>query len=77
MGFGEGETVSGIDELAGELVELRHAIDRLELIFSDRAAAAFAATNEYEGWGAATPIDWIRLHCHMTGPGPVAADRWR
>jgi hypothetical protein len=47
-------------------------IDQLELSFS-ATAAAFADTNEFQCWGATTPIDWIRHHCHMTGP--VAADR--
>ncbi len=72
MDYGVGGVVSDELDLTDELVGLRHVIDQLELVFSTRAAA-FAATNEYEGWGAVTPIDWIRLHCHMTGP--VAADR--
>jgi hypothetical protein len=37
-----------------------------------REAAEFAATDDYEEDGAATPIDWIRFNCHMTGP--AAAD---
>ena len=40
-----------------ELIELRHACDRLELEFSG-TAAHFAATSEYELEGSATPIDW-------------------
>ena len=47
-----------------ELIELRHACDRLELEFSG-TAAHFAATSEYELEGSATPIDWIRHHCQM------------
>jgi hypothetical protein len=73
MGLGVGEGVpTTAEELASELVELRHAIDRQELLFSAKAAA-FAATNAYAIWGFATPIDWIRINCHMTGP--AAADR--
>jgi hypothetical protein len=60
------------DDLAAELIQLRHQCDRLELEFS-RSAAAFSATDEYDSWGSVTPVDWIRIHCHMTGP--AAADR--
>lgn len=71
MGRGGGAALSG-EEITSELIQLRQAIDRLELIFSAKAAD-FAATDEYADWGCATPIDWIRIHCHMTGP--AAADR--
>lgn len=60
------------EEMGQELTQLRRAIDLLELAFSAQAAA-FAATDEYAEWGCATPIDWIRINCHMTGP--AAADR--
>src|ERR1700693_5725731 len=36
-------------------------------MFAQRAAA-FAATNGYEEDGSVSPIDWIRIHCHLTGP---------
>ena len=62
---------SGSD-LAGELTHLRHQCDRLELEFS-QTAAAFAATDEYDRQGLLSPIHWIRLNCHM-GSG-AAADR--
>jgi len=39
----------------------------MQLLFAKRAAE-FAATNEYQEDGATTSIDWIRIHCHMTGP---------
>jgi hypothetical protein len=58
--------------MAIELVELRHACDRLELEFS-ATAADFAATNEYEVQGSITPIDWIRHNCQMSGH--AAAER--
>jgi hypothetical protein len=70
-GVGEAASITA-EELAAELIELRHAIDRHELVFSAKAAA-FAATSAYAIWGFATPIDWIRINCHMTGP--AAADR--
>jgi uncharacterized protein DUF222/HNH endonuclease len=73
MELGCGGTVSTeVEELAAELIRLRHSIDQLELKFSAKAAA-FAATNAYDAWGFVTPIDWIRINCHMTGP--AAADR--
>src|SRR5579859_5580315 len=51
-------------ELGVELIELRHACDRLELEFSD-TAAQFAATSEYDLDGSNTPTDWIRHNCQM------------
>ena len=60
------------EEIALGLVQLRREIDSLELDFA-ADAGAFAATKEYLQWGATTPIDWVRIHCHMTGP--AAADR--
>ena len=59
-------------DLGCELIQLRHQCDRLELEFS-QAAAAFAATDEYDSQGSVSPIHWIRLNCHM-GSG-AAADR--
>jgi hypothetical protein len=59
-------------ERAARLAHSRHAIDLLELKFS-QDSAAFAATDEYEEQGAVSTIQWIRLHCHMGGG--AAADR--
>jgi Domain of unknown function (DUF222) len=59
-------------DLTCELTHLRHQCDRLELEFS-QTAAAFAATDEYDQQGLVSPIHWIRLNCHM-GSG-AAADR--
>jgi hypothetical protein len=53
-------------EAAEELIQLRHACDLLELHFAS-LAAEFAATEEYERWGSASPIDWIRHECRMSG----------
>lgn len=58
--------------LAGELTHLRLQCDRLDLEFS-QAAAAFAATDEYDRQGLLSPIHWIRLNCHMGSA--AAADR--
>src|SRR5713226_2644094 len=60
------------EDLAGELIHIRHQCDRLELEFS-KTAAAFAATDEYDVQGSISPIHWIRLNCHMAGG--AAADR--
>src|SRR5713226_545895 len=60
------------EAISFELIHLRHACDQLELEFAE-GAGQFALTDEYEKWGSTTPIDWIRHHCHMTGP--AAADR--
>ncbi len=62
------------DELGVELIELRRAVDRLELEFAE-TAATFARTEEYDRQGSTTPIDWIRHHCQMAGA--AAADRVR
>src|SRR5260370_16996618 len=60
------------DEVTSELIQLRHQCDRLELEFSE-SAAAFAATDEYDAQGSVSPIHWVRLNCHMGGG--AAADR--
>jgi hypothetical protein len=68
--FCSAPTRTGGPELAADLPCLRHAMDLLEVKFSE-SAAAFAATDEYDEEGAASPIHWIRNHCHM-GSGAVA-----
>ncbi|HSS93526.1 MAG TPA: DUF222 domain-containing protein [Candidatus Dormibacteraeota bacterium] len=60
------------EQVTGELIHLRHQLDRLDLEFSE-GAAAFAATDEYEAEGSVSPIHWVRLNCHMGGG--AAADR--
>src|SRR6202165_4992817 len=59
-------------DLRERLIRKRHVIDLMELSFAQEAAE-FAATDEYEQDGSASPIDWIRINCHMTGN--AAADR--
>src|ERR1700682_6381912 len=54
-----------------ELKQLLHERDLLDLRAA-LAAARFAATNEYDKCGYASPIDWIRFNCHQTST--VAAD---
>ncbi len=52
---------------AERLIEMGRGISLMQLMFA-KEAAEFAATEEYELDGSVTPIDWIRIHCHMTGP---------
>ena len=49
------------------LIAEAHVLSMMQVSVA-RRAAAFAATKEFEEDGAATPIDWIRINCHMTGP---------
>jgi hypothetical protein len=60
------------EERREHLISKRHAIDLMELSFSQEAAD-FAATNAYAEDGSVSPIDWIRFNCHMTSN--AAADR--
>src|SRR5262245_34578688 len=62
-----GTALAAREEIGPKLVSLRHEIDLLELDFA-WMAAQFASTDEYEEDGANTPIDWIRINCHLTGP---------
>ena len=57
---------------AAYLEQLRRAIDKLELRFSE-ASAAFASTDHYDEQGFVSPIHWIRAVCHMSAG--AAADR--
>src|ERR1700730_16997131 len=58
-------------EAAEELEQLLHQVDLL-LVRASGAAARFAATKEYDRWGYASPIDWLRFNCHQTST--AAAD---
>ncbi|MFN2465156.1 MAG: DUF222 domain-containing protein [Candidatus Dormibacteria bacterium] len=53
-------------DLGSELIQLRGAIDRLEVLFS-QAVGTFAATDEYANQGATSPIEWVRHNCRMSG----------
>jgi hypothetical protein len=55
------------EELGEHLIKVRHGIDLLELVFA-ADAAVFATSDEYDAQGSVSPIDWIRHHCHMSGP---------
>ncbi len=70
--FCGGPLPEGGEALSCFLLHLRPLIDRLDLRFSE-GAAAFAETDEYYRQGCYSPIHWIRLNCHMTGG--AAADR--
>ena len=52
---------------AERLIEMGRGISLMQLMFA-KEVAEFAATNEYEVDGSVSPIDWIRIHCHLTGP---------
>jgi hypothetical protein len=39
----------------------------MDHLFFAKDAAEFAATEEYQADGSVSPIDWIRIHCHLTG----------
>jgi hypothetical protein len=65
------ERSEGNSELAEELRQVLHERHLLDLRAS-RLAARFAATNEYDDHGFASPIDWIRFNCHLTST--AAAD---
>src|SRR5438105_15538515 len=54
------------------MVDLRQDIDRLELRFS-QLAAAFDKTEHWDQEGSNSAIDWIRFNCRMTST--AAADR--
>jgi hypothetical protein len=49
------------------LAQMGHGISLMQLVFA-KEAADFAATDEYEKEGSVSPIDWLRIHCHLTGP---------
>ena len=40
----------------------------MDQLFFAKEAADFAATNDYQLDGSVSPIDWLRFHCHLTGP---------
>src|SRR6266446_6244820 len=52
--------------LRERLIARARAMSMDHLMFA-KEAAEFAATEEYEEDGSVTPIDWIRIHCHLTG----------
>ncbi len=58
-------------EAGVELKQVLHQVDLLLLCASD-VAGRFAATDEYDEQGYASPIDWIRFNCHQTST--AAAD---
>ena len=53
------------DELMARLVSKRQLIDLQELSFASDAAE-FASRNAFDAAGSVSPIDWIRINCHMT-----------
>ena len=61
-------------QLSGVAQRLQRVIHQSDLLQLEAAqlAVQFAATNEYDEQGYATPIDWIRFNCRVTSI--VAAD---
>jgi hypothetical protein len=51
---------------AQRLIEMGRSISVMQLMFA-REAAEFATTDEFEEDGSVSPIDWLRIHCHLTG----------
>ena len=52
---------------AERLIEMARGLSVLQLMFA-REAAGFAATDDYQLEGSVSAIDWLRIHCHLTGP---------
>jgi len=50
-----------------ERLEARARAMAMDHLFFAKDAAEFAATEEYQADGSVSPIDWIRIHCHLTG----------
>jgi hypothetical protein len=51
-----------------ERLEAKARVISLMQLSLAKETADFAATDEYKEDGSVSPIDWIRIHCHMTGP---------
>ena len=49
------------------LIQMGHGISLMQLVFA-KEAAEFAATDDYDKEGSVSPTDWLRIHCHLTGP---------
>lgn len=60
------------EQVAYEMMNLRHFFDRAELKFAE-LAARLAATNLWSEWGSTSPVHWIRHYCKTSAS--VAADR--
>jgi len=60
------------EQIADELIQLRHTCDLLELEFSVEAAR-FAETDEYDEQGSVSPLHWIRHNCRMSGRAAASA----
>src|SRR5260370_37630718 len=58
-------------QAAEDVTYALHQVDLWARRAADEAAR-FAATNDYDSQGYASPIDWIRFNCHQTST--AAAD---
>jgi hypothetical protein len=52
------------EEWGESLIQRRHELDVLELLWS-QDAVRFSATNHYDDDGFNSPYDWMRVNCHM------------
>jgi hypothetical protein len=52
--------------LAERLIERARFLS-IEHLMLAKDAAEFAATEDYAEDGSVSPIDWLRIHCHLTG----------
>src|SRR4030088_3686637 len=59
-------------DIAEDMIRMRRALDMLELDFA-RKAAQFAATDQYDKWGALSPIGWIQDNCRISGHAAASA----
>jgi len=58
------------EERGERLIRNRWVMDLLELMWSDDAVA-YMRTDDYEREGFSTPLDFLRINCHMTMPQVV------
>jgi len=60
------------EQIAFDLIQLRHLIDQAEIEFAEDAAL-LARSDLWADWGSTSPIHWIRHYCKTSSS--VAADR--
>jgi uncharacterized protein DUF222/HNH endonuclease len=60
------------EQIASELIQLRHLFDRAELRFAEKATM-LASSGLCEEWGSTSAVHWIRHNCKMSTT--AASDR--
>jgi len=61
------------EQIAFDLIQLRHLIDQAEIEFAEDAAL-LARSDLWSDWGSTSPIHWIRHYC-KTSSSVAAAVR--